>query len=66
MGKKKNTAELVIARYLDEDWYTVETNDPALASTLRGKGWKSVATSGEYVTFKLPVKAITIRKRRGA
>ncbi len=64
MGKKKHTAEMVIARYMDEDFFTVETNDPALASTLRGKGWKSVAQSGEYITFKLPVGAVTIRKRR--
>ena len=55
--------EIVIARYQDEDEWTIDTSDPGFAQILQTKGWAEHSSTLPYRRFKLPKKALTIRSR---
>jgi len=40
---------------------TLDTSDSTVQTRLRRRGWKPISRSGDYLRFRLPVSALTIR-----
>ena len=57
--------EITIARYADEAEWTLDVSDPATIKRLIRRGWEPFETSDPYVRFRVPLKAVQFRSRKG-
>lgn len=66
MGKKHDTAEICISRYLDEDQWRIETNDKTTAAMLKRRGWAVFGDDedADYWSFLVPLKAVSLRSKK--
>ena len=65
MADSKEVQEVVLARYRDEELWTVSVSDSTFLTTLKNKGWKSEPheAGSPYRVFRIPAKAVSIRSR---
>jgi len=62
-NRKRSDREIVIARWADEDTWTIDTSDRVFAEMLRRKGYEPVERSAPYRRFRVPLRAVRVRSK---
>jgi hypothetical protein len=64
-SRRETTRETVIARYADEDVWTIDTSDPAIVTRLETLGYRPIedASAAPYYRYQIPEAAVSFRSK---